>query len=206
MDECLHEIDQELDDIGENIVHQVCKSEFAIPEPQPAESKREILDDGVEDFGNDNQFESSNQKEMRFELTHQNGDKFEMTNQNVDFKFQTEEEVYLGELPSPIYEDDRPTFFASVEEKEIDKEKSRSEMKSSNGEKTGTSQKKEVSFSHEIGYEREAIFDAADLDTARDIPEQEDDEYDDDEDDDDDDVEQVSPIDSDDLEYSTDEA
>ena len=33
LEECLREVDTELDEIGEGIIHQVCRSEFSVPDP-----------------------------------------------------------------------------------------------------------------------------------------------------------------------------
>ncbi|XP_052797905.1 protein moonraker-like isoform X2 [Mya arenaria] len=191
--ECLKEIENELDGINENIVHQVCRAEFAVPEsssfPQsPAQEVQDVArDDGIEE------------------------------NIKPDYRLaqtspEQEQEV---ELVS--------NFRKSTERSLIQSRKDDSEVRTSD-----KFSKKEVSFDHEVTYDQEsvedsyesergAVFDAADLDIAaserdgpeslRNVEEQYQDDYEEDDDeDDDDDVEEVSPIDSDELEYSTDEA
>lgn len=184
LSECLKEIEIEFEDVQENIVHQVCKSEFAIPDPSLEE--QEV----VEDYGYDLNGEAVTA-----------GQEYVRTIQEDRVNIRTSQQEVGDEL-STI----RESAERSILQNNTDKSR-----------ENGTSSRKEVSFdqdiSHERGrsYEHEAVFDAADLDAAvgeGDTPRgpygDDDMSYEEDEEDDDD-ISEVSPIESEDLEYSSNE-
>lgn len=183
LSECLKEIEKEFEEVQENIVHQVCKSEFAIPEPSLQE--QEV----VEDYGYDLNIEpvSAGQEYLRT-----------ISEDRISIRTSQQE---VGDELSTI----RESAERSILQNNTDKSR-----------ENGTSSRKEVSFDRDISnergisYEHGAIFDAADLDAAvdeRDTPRGPygDDDMSYEEDDDEDDISEVSPIESEDLEYSSDE-
>ncbi|KAH3886232.1 protein moonraker-like isoform X2 [Dreissena polymorpha] len=210
LSECLKEIEHELDDIGENIVHQVCKSEFAIPESSHVPPSRTYPQPSVQD----SQYEAED----------------EVVEEDID-------KVY-SESGANIYQiGDIQDLVANVRASD-DRSLPHSRKEDSQLKSSEKPSKKEVTFDQEVTYDQESdyedddeegsfnrgvVFDAAELDavmddggpqdSARSVEEQyeeeeyeEDDDEDDDEEEEDEDVEQVSLIDSDDLQYSTDEA
>ncbi|KAL4223193.1 hypothetical protein ACF0H5_016665 [Mactra antiquata] len=198
MTECLKEIEKELEDVEDNLVHQVCKSEFALPESS-ALSPQEV----EEDYGYSEHPEPVNR------LEHLRTSQENNNNGNSRHSQREYEESQLRSSQREIEE-----YEAAVRDS-VDKSLVQSSIDTGRSRENGVSSKKEVTFDdREVSYEREdsyehgAIFDAADLDAALDERDTPRDVYqdDDDDDDDDDEISEVSPIDSDNLEYSTDDA
>jgi len=201
LSECVKEIQSELDNIGEDIVHQVCKAEFTVPESpaQEVDVVQEVSQSAADDYSDD-EFEPVS----RNTLTEGYGD----SQQEAVSILRTSEKSYLQ--PS------------------MDKSKERSQKKGVSFEQNVVEFDKQDQTIDEDGEEKDedegsfeldrgAIFDAAELDMAdldtseqvKDVEKQkvgsvsEEIDYKDDYEDDDDDYEEVSPIDSD--EYTTDE-
>lgn len=201
--ECLKEIENELADVEENIVHQVCKSEFAIPEI-PAQKQEE---DEVANYDYPPNIDPVSSYKLENLRTSQ--ENYEDT--NIRSSLRDNEDMPASAV--------RESVDKSLVQSSIDTGRSRENGASSKKEVTfddrEISYEREVSYERESSYEREesfehgAIFDAADLDAAideRDPPKHMyQDDLEEDDDDEEDEISEVSPIDSDDLEYSTDE-
>lgn len=196
LSECLKEIEKELEDVEENIVHQVCKSEFALPEPSALQ--QEVQDDRDEDYGYDIHAEGMGGLDKLDQLR---------TIQE-EYGIQTSQEYSARTSQQEIESALRGSGEKSILQSSADKSR-----------ENGTSSKKEVSFHQDVlsersdSYERgrEVLFDAADLDiaeidgeTPRGASEIRTDEYDDDSYEDEEESE-ISITATDDLEYSEDE-
>ena len=238
LEECLREIDSELDEIGEGLVHQVCKSEFSVPEPsevaeqlaaearlkiaEHAPEKREIISERTDhvseliDQISERIEHSSQRREQVSEILDQVSERREFSERRDPFserREQMSERTEPNHERSVRFEDDIKHYQELLPEYEIGYNL---EDETPRGERIETladieelqpvDVDSETEINTEIQSERVGRVNDQSISQSeiRDN-EYDDDEYEDDDDDDDDDVEEVSPIDSDDLEYSTDE-
>ena len=258
LEECLREIDAEMDEIGEGIVHQVCKSEFSVPEPsvvaeQIAADRLHEITDQIQEIS-EFQERSRSEFEEKSRSVHQERSRSEFQersrsgyqdrsrsefqersgkSQDKRVKIQEEpEQENIRKFGEDYYREDnftpridsqleRSDLDVSGEDEDTSPRLGRFESLADIEDLQAVDPQTETEIQTEIQTERENYDQSISRSEAR--PNRSEagqswseagpsrsevraDEYDDDDyEDDDDDVEEVSPIDSDDLEYSTDE-
>ena len=266
LEECLREIDAEMDEIGEGIVHQVCKSEFSVPEPsviaeQIAADRAHERTEQIQEISemqersrSEFQERSRSEYQERSRSEHQERSRSEFQersrsgyqdrsrsefqersakSQDKRVKIQEEpEQEYISKFGVDYNREDnftprinsqmeRSDLDVSGEDEDTSPRVGRFESLADIEDLQAVDPQTETEIQTEIQTERENYDQSISRSEAR--PNRSEagqswseawpsrsevraDEYDDDDyEDDDDDVEEVSPIDSDDLEYSTDE-